>query len=434
MRKYSSYKDSGVEWIGEIPSHWDKKRLKHLVSYKNGYSFKSDDFSLEEEIPVIRIGDVSEKINFDRCIKLPVHFLEDYSEFIVKRNDILIGLTGGTIGKSCKYNYDNPSLLNQRVCLLRNNNELINQNLYFYVKSEVFIRYIFYECYGGGQDNIGKDEILNMVFPLPPFNEQKQIVTFLDHKTQKIDKLIEITEQKIELLKEKRTSLINHCVTKGLDPNVEMKDSGVEWIGEIPSHWEIKKGKYILKILTGNYPKDLTEDLNGISFFKVDDLNNTEQNYFIHKSNLIVKEDKNLVPLEENIILFPKRGMTIFTNKVVISKVKSYLDPNLMGVRIFGNSDIKFILLCIKNRGLGDICDSSTIPQINNKHIYPLEFPSPPLHEQRNIVEFIDTETQKIDTLIDKESIRIELLKEYRQSLISNVVTGKIDVRQEVVQ
>ena len=206
-------KDSGVEWIGEIPSHWERKRLKHVTISINGYSFKSDDFDKKYDIPVLRIGDVGDEIDFENCVKVKSHFLEEKKEFIVKKNDILIGLTGGTIGKSGKYNYDFSSLLNQRVGLLRNKDSVLNGLLYHYVKSEVFIRYIFFDCYGGGQDNISMNDILNMVFPYPPLPEQQQIVEYLDEQTQLIDNTISIEEKRIELLKEYRQSLISEVVT-----------------------------------------------------------------------------------------------------------------------------------------------------------------------------------------------------------------------------
>ena len=163
MKSYPSYKDSGVEWIGEIPIHWDFKRLKHISNFQSGYSFKSEDFSIDEEIPVVRIGNVGDKIDFSKCVKLPRTFLEKHKDFIIKKNDIMVGMTGGTIGKSGKYIYDEPSLLNQRVCLLRNQSSILNGLLYHYVKSEIFKRYIFFYCYGGGQDNIGREDIMNMI-------------------------------------------------------------------------------------------------------------------------------------------------------------------------------------------------------------------------------------------------------------------------------
>lgn len=206
-------KDSGVEWIGEIPSHWDVKRLKHISTSINGYSFKSEEFDLNKEVPVIRIGDVGDDLNFDTCVKVDSRYLEDKKEFIVYKNDILIGLTGGTIGKSGRYGYDVPSLLNQRVGVLRNNGEIINRLLYFFIKSDLFMRYILFNCYGGGQDNISMNDINNMTFCLPPLSEQEEIVSFLDEKTSEIDRTIQSEQKKIELLKEYRQSLISSVIT-----------------------------------------------------------------------------------------------------------------------------------------------------------------------------------------------------------------------------
>ena len=209
------------------------------------------------------------------------------------------------------------------------------------------------------------------------------------------------------------------------------KDSGVEWIGEIPSHWEIIKGKYILKILTGNYPSEIIEDENGQHFVKVDDLNFLEDDFYLSNPKLKI-QDFGMNTLEEGIILFPKRGMTIFTNKVVITKSKCFIDPNLMGVKVFDSFNKIFLFYFLLNRGLGDICDSSTIPQINNKHIYPLEFTNPPVSEQQQIVSFLDTKTSLIDSLIEKTQRKIELLKEKRTTLINEVVTKGLNPNVEM--
>jgi type I restriction enzyme S subunit len=200
------------------------------------------------------------------------------------------------------------------------------------------------------------------------------------------------------------------------------KDSGIEWVGEIPSHWEVSKGKYILDILTGNYPSEIIDDEEGEYYVKVDDLNSIEGNYYLSNPKMKIKE-LGLNPLEEGIILFPKRGMTIFTNKVVITKSRCFIDPNLMGIKVDDSFNKIYLFYLLTNRGLGDICDSSTIPQINNKHVYPLEFINPPLSEQEHIVSYLDDKTTKIDELIQKKLRKIDLLKEYRTSLINTVVT-----------
>jgi type I restriction enzyme, S subunit len=436
---YPSYRDSGVEWIGKIPGHWNKKRLKHLVLYKNGYSFSSDDFSFEGQVAVIRIGDINDKIDFDKCIKLPMSFLEKFSGFIVKKNDVLVALTGATIGKSCKYNYDKPSLLNQRVCLLKNNNELLDQYLYYYVKSEIFIIYILYNCYGGGQDNIGREEILNMIITHPPLPEQKQIANFLDYKTELIDILIDKTKKKIELLKEKRTALINHCATKGLNPDVEMKDSGIEWIGKIPKHWGLSKLKFKI-----NGIKDGTHG----SFKRIDDGFPLLSSKNVHYDGIRINENESHISHEDHLGIirngYPAKGDILITivgtigrscvyelNKPLsFQRSVCFLRPNesLNPYFLHYCSISNFFLIQLEN-----YINKSAQGGVYLGNLKEIIIPSISLEEEHEIVNFLDEQTQKIDNIIEKENNRIELLKEYRKSLISEVVTGKIDVRDEVV-
>jgi len=440
MKAYPSYRDSGVEWIGEIPENWEYGEMKYQLSNNDGGVWGKDIESDSEGTIVIRSTEIKIDGKWDLSNPMKRKLDEDeIKKCKLYEGDIVITKSSGSpnhIGKSVIVSKEVENLdccysnFVQRIRFRDYSPRLYHYILNSYVVREQY-RYLTQSTTGLGNLN-GKtlDEVRLPFIPLP---EQQKIVDYLDEQTQKIDELIEKTEKKIELLKEQRISLINHCVTKGLDPNVEMKDSGVEWIGEIPSHWEIIKGKYILKILTGNYPNEIIEDDNGVSFVKVEDLNHIVDKFYLDGSELSVQRSDSTLPLENNILIFPKRGMAIFTNKIVICRVESFIDPNLMGVKVLQNSNIKFVLYVIKNRGLGDICDSSTIPQINNKHIYPLEFPYPSLPEQQQIADYLDEQTQKIDTTIEKETQRIELLKEYRQSLISEVVTGKIDVRDEVV-
>lgn len=412
MESYLSYKDSGVEWIGEIPSRWESKRLKHISNFQSGYSFKSEDFSIEERIPVIRIGDVGDRIDFSKCVKLPETFLNEHKDFIIKKNDIMVGMTGGTIGKSGKYIYDEPSLLNQRVCLLRNKSSILNGLLYYYVKSEIFKRYIFFYCYGGGQDNIGREDIMNMIIPLSPKETQIQIVSFLDFRTQKIDDLIEKTDKKIELLKEKRTSLINHCVTKGLNSNVEMKDSGVEWIGNIPRNWDVKKIKYLGIIKSGD----------GVVNTELDD----SKEYPVYGGNGIMGY-YDYFNREETILVIGRVGEKC--GNVHLVKEKCWVTDNSLILNLLNNDTCDWVYYSLDTRKLNTLRNQNTQPLITSTLLKNESIPYPSENEQTQIVEYLDEQIQKIDSTIEKETKRIELLKEYRQSLISEVVTGKIDVR-----
>lgn len=434
MIKYNKYKPSGVEWIGDIPEHWGKYRLKNISISVNGYSFKSEDFDREYDIPVIRIGDVGDIIYFEDCIKVKSKFLEEKKDFIVKKNDILIGLTGGTIGKSGRYNYEIPSLLNQRVGLLRNKKEVLNGLLYHYVKSEVFIRYIFYDCYGGGQDNISMNDILNMVFPLPPSQEQHQIVQFLDSKTELIDKLISTKERKIVLLKEQRSSLINHVVTKGLNPNVKMKDSGVEWIGEIPMDWGFVKVGHYSNVVRGGSPRPSGDPkyFNGdfIHWITVKEVTSKNGKYIVDTDTKLTEEGmKQSRVLEPETLVLSNSGATLGVPGIL--KIKGCINDGVvsfLNISPLVNRDYLYYFFTTQTSILLEQQSGYGQPNLNIDIVSNIRFPLPSNIEQNKIVEYLDSKTKEIDDLVQLEQKKIDLLKEYRQSLISEVVTGKIKV------
>ncbi|MGB1102287.1 MAG: restriction endonuclease subunit S [Crocinitomicaceae bacterium] len=430
MKRYSSYKDSGVDWIREIPTHWGKNRIKHIVDYVNGYSFKSDDFDKEKEIPVIRIGDVGNEIDFKKCVKVDREFLESKSDFVVRKNDILIGLTGGTIGKSGRYRYETPSLLNQRVGLLRNTNKVLNGLLFYYVQSEIFMRYILFDCYGGGQDNIGMGDILQMVFPLPPISEQKQIVEYLDSKTEKIDNLIKYKEDKIELLKEQRIGLINHVVTKGLNDNVEYSSSDERWFERYPKHWDCVHFGVICNLQQG-----LQIPFDDRFFEKVENSYEYITTQSIHKPDQprqYVQNPKESVICYEDDIIYGRTGNT----GEVVTNVHGVFHNNFF--RIDFNREVlnkDFLVWYLSNNRFREhillLSGTTTIPDLNHGSFYSTRCLIPPLNEQEQIVNHLNERTKEIDDLILMEQKKIELLKEYRQSIISEVVTGKIRVCQE---
>ena len=279
---------------------------------------------------------------------------------------------------------------------------------------------------------INASEIGFIAIPLPPLPEQQAIAAFLDRETGRIDALIAKKQRLLELLAEQRTALISRAVTKGLDAEVKLNPSGVEWLGDVPEHWEVKKGR-LIGILqnTPNVGEDEQSEEEGkIDYIKVEDLNTDGNMPTFKGSRLKCTEMKK--PFVKNALIFPKRGAAIFTNKVSILFHEGLLDPNMMGWQIDKKYELKFYYYALIFRRLDDLADTSTVPQINNKHIYPEFFPVPPLPEQQSIATFLDRETAKIDMLSAKVTTVIERLKEYRTALISSAVTGKIDVREAV--
>ena len=253
MERYDSYKDSGVDWIGEIPSHWSLKRLSWVASTGSGTTPKSsnDSYYSGGTINWLITGDLNDDVVLDTSKKITPKALEECRLNTYPMGSIVVAMYGATIGKLCQLGVE--TTVNQACCVLSSFKGILPKQVFYRILSSR--DYLLFLGDGGGQPNISQEDVRSLQIPIPPLLEQEQIVAYLDRKTTLIDSLIEKTVRKIELLKEKRTSLINEVVTKGLNPDVEMKESGVEWIGEIPSHWSLKRLSWVASTGRWNHTK-----------------------------------------------------------------------------------------------------------------------------------------------------------------------------------
>lgn len=434
MNSYQTYKYSGMEWFGKIPSHWSLLPIKYLFTERNEKNIHWD----KHYLSIVKNKGVvlySEKGNVgNKTSERPENYKMVYMyDIVINPMNIIIGSVGKSKQSGC---------LSSVYIVLKPNN-IIDCSYYHYIfsvkKFQMSLKRISYGIMEI-RESLNKIEFFAEKLPFPPLDEQKQISSFLDHKTKLIDDLIEKTKKKIELLKEKRISLINHCVTKGLNPNVEMKDSGVEWIGEIPVHWSLRRGSTIGQYSKGSgISKDEVRD-SGIPCIRYGEIY-TIYNRIVFSpiSFILEKNNDSRVKASKGSILLTGSGETIedigksivymgepdiyIGGDIIIINLKNEILPLFMSYLM--NSE------CIRFQksmfGKGEI-----IVHIYPKNIREILFCIPPLSEQQQIVEYLDEQTQKMDALIEKESRRIELLKEYRQSLISEVITGKIDIRDKV--
>jgi type I restriction enzyme, S subunit len=433
MNPYPSYKGSGVEWIGEIPRDWSISKLKYdtLTPVKYGMNISSDKY-IEEGIRFIRITDLTD---WGELIKTNGKYLikDDVSdEFLLDKYDLLLCRSGHTVGKSYLHNEDGDYTSGGYLVKFNFGNYTKSKFIFYISKTDFYWYWIQLNTVTSTIENVNGEKYSNMVYPKPPSSEQTQIVSFLDTKTQKIDELIEKTEQKIELLREKRTSLINHCVTKGLNPNVEMKDSGVEWIGEIPNNFIIGKLGFYCKVFRGSgyqYLNQVDDDFIGKKekVVRIGDFSQFNpiwceyieqfENYRIRNNNILVGGTGHYF------------GKSMFVTEEMVGLIHSY---NIIRLEIYQQFP-KFIQYYISSNLIREQMDISVLgsgqPFIDIQGLKDLHLIIPSMKEQFQIVSFLDEQTQKIDSTIEKETQRIELLKEYRQSLISEVVTGKVDVR-----
>ena len=423
MNPYSSYKDSGVEWIGEIPSDWINTKIKYVGDYINGFPFKPSQWGEKGRL-IIRIQNLTKGNSTENYFDGE---LED--RYIIKKGDLLFSWST-TLGL---FEWDREDgLLNQHIFKVVLNNIYIKG--YFIHLFSPVVNYLQSQSHGSTMTHLTKDNFGRVELPLPPLPEQTQIVSFLDTKTQKIDELIQKTEQKIKLLKEKRTSLINHCVTKGLNPNVEMKDSGVEWIGEIPNHWGTTKLKYQGDVIIGlSYkPENQVDEGQGILVMRSSNVQNGKPSF---KDNVYVDcEISEKLKIKENDILICSRNGSrrlIGKNCLIPKEIEGMTWGVFMTV--YRSKSPKFFHWLLNSpvfESQSGLFLTSTINQLTVSTLQNMVVPYVyELEEQNQIIEYLNEKTQKIDSTIEKETQRIELLKEYRQSLISEVVTGKVDVR-----
>jgi type I restriction enzyme S subunit len=436
MDRYDSYKDSGNEWIGEIPSNWECIRLGMLGKF----SSSGIDKKLKDgEVPVrmVNYTDLIQRRKYYPIqtgekeymkVTTPQSKLEEHR---LEKGDMVFIPSSETfedLGYSSLIDFDEEDIVySYHILRYKTIKPIYHYYKKYLVNHHSVLNQFSSECKGTTRQIIGRNVFNNVRVVLPSLEEQQQIVSFLDDKTQKIDSLIQQKEKKIELLKEKRTSLIKHVVTKGINPNVEMKDSGVEWIGDIPRHWKMKKVKYLFEIrkrISGELGYDvLSVTQKGL---KVKDIISGKGQVSMDytKYQIVNKDD------------FVMNHMDLLTGYVDVSKQLGVTSPDYRVFTLTDKKSNKDYYLSIfqfgyKNKifyGSGQGSSMLGRWRLPSRPFNEFKFPYPPLSEQQQIVEYLDKQTEEIDTLIQLEQKKIDTLKEYRQSLISEVVTGKLRV------
>ena len=434
MRRYDSYKDSRVEWIGEIPSGWEWLKIKSLFTFDKGSGISKSDLEEDGLSECILYGELFTR--FKKYNVIPNDFSKTNLEgkIVSEGNELLIpGSTTTTSVDLCNcktLNHKGIQIGGDIIILKPRRSDIKNEFYSYYIST---VSKPDFEIGGRGVTihHIYPKQIREIQIPFLPLSEQQQIVSYLDTKTSLIDSLIEKTQRKIELLKEKRTSLINEVVTKGLNPNVEMKDSGVEWIGEIPSHWDfVKVGHYSLVVRGGSpRPSGDPKYFNGdfIHWITVKDITSKSDKYVITTDSKLTEEGmKQSRVLEPETLVLTNSGVTLGVPGIL--KIKGCINDGSVGFLNLSSKverDFLYYFWTTQTKLLLEQQSGYGQPNLNIDIVSNIRFPLPPITEQNEIVSYLDETTQLIDKTISVEERRIELLKEYRQSLISEVVTGK---------
>lgn len=415
MRKYDSYKDSGIEWIGVIPKHWESTRLKFVGESIIGIIYSPDDVVNEGEgLLVLRSSNIQDgKLAFEDCVFVDKEVQEKH---LTKEGDILLCARNGSahlVGKSAYIGKENEGVtFGAFMSIVRSD---LNKYLFYFFNSQVFKAQT--GLFSTSTINQLTSDTLNNMFISFPKDEQEQtaIAHYLDRKTAEIDELIADKKRLLELYEEEKTAIINQAVTKGINPDVPMKDSGIEWLGEIPEHWEVKKLRYLCKVTTGAKDTENKEDDGKYPFFV--------------RSQTI-----------ERISTYSFDGEGILTagDGVGVCKVWHYVNEKFdFHQRVYLLYDFqeiigKFLFFYIRQNFIHDVLRlsaKSTVDSLRRNMFldFQVTFPSNQ-EEQQSIVHHIETECALIDAKKAKTEKLIELLTEYRTALISEVVTGKIKV------
>jgi type I restriction enzyme S subunit len=285
-------------------------------------------------------------------------------------------------------------------------------------------------------DSLRRPMFTNFQVTNPPLPEQTAIAAYLDAATAIIDAFMREQDELIALLKEKRQALISHCVTKGLDPSAPLKDSGIEWLGMVPEHWEVKKLGLVANFKGGaGFPDDFQGEKDlPIPFFKVGDIINADQDgvmtIYNHSITEIVAKDLRAFIFPRKTIVFAKVGAALLLRRYRRLGQRSCIDNNLMGMMLLNPESTDFTLYVLPLLDLDLIVNPGAVPSINEGQISNQKIPLPPLPEQTAIAAYLDAATAKIDALMAEAEGMIERMCEHRSSLISHVVTGKVRVME----
>lgn len=417
MERYEAYKDSGVEWIGEIPAGWGVNKLGNLGRYINGYAFKPDQWG-DEGLPIIRIQDLTGSNDS------PNYYSGKIDEkYLVSKGDLLVSWAA-TIG--VYWWTRNPGWLNQHIFRVIPLKGMCDKQFFYWMLNAAIDALDNENKHGIMMEHLTLAVFNAFKVPLPSMREQHAIADYLDAKTAEIDALVADCEREVGLLREYRKAVISEAVTKGLDPYAPMKDSGVEWIGEIPEGWVIVPFKAIGTVAANlqhpaNYPDlpqvspDRIEKDSGrlLPCFSVAEVGVESDNHVFHAGDILYSKVRPAL------------------NKVTVAPFDGMCSADMYPIESSQNKRW-FVFYMLSNAFMEQVIvstDRVKMPKINKEELGAFKVVLPSADEQCEIAVYLDAKTAEIDSLIEAKQQMADKLREYRKSLISEAVTGKFKVQ-----
>lgn len=431
VRKYDTYKDSGIEWIGKIPQNWNVRKLFGLLkSIGSGTTPKGNDSYYDGDIPWLNTGDLTDSyVNIIGKTVTDIAMTECSALKLFDKNSVVIAMYGATIGKLGIITF--PTTTNQACCVMSCSKSLYNKYLFYVLYSAR--DYILTLSYGAGQPNISQETMKSFKLCCPDVVEQQKIADYLDKKCGEIDKVVETEKSVIEKLKEYKQSIITEAVTKGLDKSVPLKDSSIEWIGKIPQHWEVRKLKKTINLIADidHYMPNTTD--TGYSYLMTGDLKDIASKIDFENCKHISDSDykdlsKKIHPVLDDVIF--ARYATIGTvcyvdiqKDFLVSYFCLTIRPN--SEKLFGKFLYYYLISDTFKIEVSQYINSNTQSNVGLDSLQKVYMVLPNKTEQQQIAEYLDNKCSEIDKAIaDKEQV-IKKFTEYKKSLIYECVTGK---------
>ena len=409
MKRYPNYKDSGVPWLGQVPSHWSVKRARFLCSVGTG-SADTEDKENDAEIPFYVRSQTIERISKPT----------NSGEAVLTAGD------GAGVGKVYHHHRGGPFAAHQRVYVMQNFSG-VSVRYFFYALSGMFAKVALDGGAKSTVDSLRRPMLTNFFLALPDQLEQRVITDYLDLAVSDTDKAIESQELMIELLKERRSAIITQAVTKGLDPKANMKGSGVPWLGKVPAHWELKKVKHLFRykkvINRGMACEDrLALTMSGVVPRALDDA-----------EGLQTEDYSNYQIVEKDDLLFKLIDLqNIRTSRVGLVPSRGIVSPAYIRIKKYAPVPAEFgywYFMSIYVRNIFNTMGAGVRQSLTQSDLLELPFLLPSEDEMNQVVQYLERMTSEIDSAISSQERMIELLKERRATIIAQAVTGQVDVR-----
>lgn len=433
-------KQTGIRWIGDIPSDWNAKRIKYMATLKGRIGWQgltSEEYQDEGAFLITGVDFENGGIKWEQCEHVPMKRWEEAKDIQIQNGDLLI-TKDGTVGKvAIVSDMPGETSLNSGVLRIMPIEGYSRRFLYWVLQSEVFWNWFNYKNAGNSTIiHLYQGDFVEFIYAFPQYNEQEEIADDLDDECIKLDEIIEITEQQIDTLKAYKKSLITEAVTKGLNNN-ELKDTGISWIGQIPKHWDLKRLKYVLKMPLQYGANEAGDDYNDEypRYIRITDISEDNKLKEDGKLSLLPKIAKPYI-LRDGDVLFARSGATVgktffYTEDYGVAAFAGYL--------IRARVDDKMVLpkfLYYTTLGVGYenwknmVFTQATIQNIGADKYSQLLVTVPPTEEQEAIIEYLDCECSKIDEILDYKDHQLQVIKKHKNSLIYEFVTGKKRVKE----